>query len=429
VTSRNSVMRYKGKALAMKGVARELGVDALIEGSVLRTGNRVRITAQLIRGTTDEHVWADSYDRDLQDVLALLTDVSHAVASQVQARLDHAPAPQAAPQPAVTPRVRPEAYEAYLRGRNVLSGAFSPRVFPEAMDHFKQAVALDPGLAPAWGQLALCAGGQAFFGIGSVSDNLVLARDAARKALAIDPREGSAYGMLGFVELYFDWDFERARADVERAVALSPHDGIVRHSYADYLMVTGRFEESLEQVRLGRDANPSSPMMQLIVQFHTAATRRPEAVRSEVRLTLERFPQMAGTAHATLGDLLWRERKYEEALGEYKLARGAESFQAFEAAFRRAGPRGALLARAKGLGQRVQEIGRPPDWLAIAGCYAEAGEADTAFALLDKAYAARVPQLLHLVADPAFDGVRSDPRYDGLLRRIGVPMARGTAAR
>jgi TolB-like protein len=388
VTSRNSVMRYKGKALAMKGVARELGVDALIEGSVLRTGNRVRITAQLIRGTTDEHVWADSYDRDLQDVLALLTDVSHAVASQVQARLDHAPAPQAAPQPAVTPRVRPEAYEAYLRGRNVLSGAFSPRVFPEAMDHFKQAVALDPGLAPAWGQLALCAGGQAFFGIGSVSDNLVLARDAARKALAIDPREGSAYGM-----------------------------------------VTGRFEESLEQVRLGRDANPSSPMMQLIVQFHTAATRRPEAVRSEVRLTLERFPQMAGTAHATLGDLLWRERKYEEALGEYKLARGAESFQAFEAAFRRAGPRGALLARAKGLGQRVQEIGRPPDWLAIAGCYAEAGEADTAFALLDKAYAARVPQLLHLVADPAFDGVRSDPRYDGLLRRIGVPMARGTAAR
>lgn len=325
--------------------------------------------------------------------------------------------------------MRPEAYEAYLRGRHLLSDAFSPRVFPEAMDHFKEAVALDPGLAPAWGQLAMCAGGQAFFGIGSVSDNLALARDAARKALAIDPREGSAYGTLGFVELYFDWDFEKARADVERAVMLSPHDLITRHSYADYLMVTGRFEESLQQVLLGRDANPTSSLAQFIVLFHTVTARRPDALRSEVRLTLERFPQMAGTVHSTLGDLLWRERKYEEALAEYKLTMGAEGFQAFEAAFRRAGPRAALVAYAQRLAERAREAGRPPDWLALAGCYAEAREADTAFALLDKAYEARYPQLLHLVADPAFDGVRNDPRYDGLLRRIGVPMARGTATR
>ena len=428
VTSRNSVMRYKGKTLAMKDVARELGVDALIEGSVLRAGNRVRITAQLIRGTTDEHVWAESYDRDLQDVLALLNDVSHAVAGQVQASIDTVPVPGAAPQPAVTPRVRPEAYEAYLRGRQVLSGATSPRVFPEAMEHFQRAVALDPGLAPAWGQLALCAGGQAFFQAvfenRSVSDNLALAREAARKALALDSREGSAYGTLGFIELYFDWDFERARSDVERAVALSPHEMITRHAYADYLMVTGRFDESLEQVRLGREANPSTPMAQLMMVFHTVATRRPEAVRAEVRLTLERFPQVATTAHSTLGDLWWRERKYEEALAEYKLAMKPESFSPFAEAFRRAGPRGALLARAESLGQRAREMGRPPEWLAVAGRYAEAGEADKAFALLDQAFAARAPQLLHLVADPAFDGVRSDPRYDDLLRRIGVPMAR-----
>jgi TolB-like protein len=154
VTSRNSVMRYKGQALAMKDVARELGVDALLEGSVLRSGSRVRITAQLIRGTTDEHVWAESYDRDLGDILGLLTDVSHAVAGQVQARVDAAPppvaalpaAPQAPPQPAVTPRVRPEAYEAYLRGRQVMADAASMRRLPEAAGLFKQAVTLDPGL-------------------------------------------------------------------------------------------------------------------------------------------------------------------------------------------------------------------------------------------------------------------------------------------
>ena len=429
VTSRNSVMRYRGKALAMKDVARELGVDALIEGSVLRSGNRIRITAQLIRGTTDEHVWAESYDRDLQDVLALLTDVSRAVAGQVQARVDAGLASQAAPPPVVTPRVRPEAYEAYLRGRQVLMEAASVSRFPEALEHFKRAVTLDPGLASAWGHLAICAGAQAFFRVGSVSDNLALARDASRKALALDPREGSAYSALGVVELYFDWDFEKARVDVERAVALSPHDPLTRHAYADYLMVTGRLEESLAQVRRGRDANPSTATAQMVMLFHTAATRGADATRQEAQLTLERFPQMAGFAHSDLGDLLWRERKYDEALAEYKLAMGAESFEAFKQGFRRAGPRGALVARAERLARRAQEAGRSPDWMGIAGCYAEAGEADRAFALLDQAYEARVPQLLHLVADRAFDGVRSDPRYAALLRRIGIPMAQGPAAR
>jgi TolB-like protein len=433
VTSRNSVMRYKGKVLAMKDVARELGVDALMEGSVLRTGNRVRITAQIIRGTTDEHLWAESYDRDLEDVLALLTDVSHAVAGQVQSRLaaGAAAAPTLAlPQPAVTPRVRPEAYEAYLRGRQVVMGSTaSLRMFPEAMNHFRQAVALDPGLAPAWGHLAASAAALAFLRIGPVSENVALARDAARRALAIDPREGAAYGALGALELYFDWNFDAARADVERAVALSPHDVSARHSYSDYLMVTGQLDESLEQVRLGRDANPTSALAQMVVLFHTAFTGRPDALRTEARLTLERFPQMAGLAHSQLGDLLWRGRKYEEALAEYRLGLGPESFKAFEQGFRRAGPRGALLAHAERLSRRAQEAGRSPDWLEIAGCYAEAGETDRAFALLDDAYEARAPQLLHLVADPAFDGVRNDPRYAALLRRIGIPMARGTAAR
>jgi serine/threonine-protein kinase len=429
VTSRNSVMRYRGKALAMKDVARELGVDALIEGSVLRSGNRIRITAQLIRGTTDEHVWAESYDRDLQDVLALLTDVSRAVAGQVQARVDAGPASQAAPPPVVTPRVRPEAYEAYLRGRQVLMEAASVSRFPEALEHFKRAVTLDPGLASAWGHLAICAGAQAFFRVGSVSDNLALARDASRKALALDPREGSAYSALGVVELYFDWDFEKARVDVERAVALSPHDPLTRHAYADYLMATGRLEESLAQVRQGRDANPSTATAQMVLLFHTAATRGADATRQEAHLTLERFPQMAGFVHSHLGDLLWRERKYDEAFAEYKLAMESESFEAFEQGFRRAGPRGALVARAERLARRAQEAGRSPDWMGIAGCYAEAGEADRAFALLDQAYEARVPQLLHLVADRSFDGVRSDPRYAALLRRIGIPMAQGPAAR
>ena len=291
--------------------------------------------------------------------------------------------------PAATPRVRPEAFEAYLRGRQVL-GRRSPRAAtPRRWSSSSRpwpSIPVRPRLGTGFG-VRLVAG---------VLPGRVGRRQpgpragCAHKALAIDPREGSAYGALGGVELYFDWDFERARGDVERAVALSPHEMLTRHSYADYLMVTGRFAESLDQVRRGRDANPSSPMAQFIVLFHTVATRRPDAVRQEARLFLDRFSQGAATVHFTLGDLLWRG-EHEEALAEYELAMGAEGFRAFAGAFRRGGPRAALVAYAELLSKRAQEAGRPPDWLVVAGRYAEAGEADKAFALLDEAYEARTP--------------------------------------
>jgi tetratricopeptide (TPR) repeat protein len=333
----------------------------------------------------------------------------------------------AAPQPAVTPRVRPEAYEEYLRGLQVWGATGSLRLLPQAQEHFRQAVALDPGLAPAWGHMAMTAAAKAFLNMGPVSENLAVARDAARRALAIDPREGTAYGANGIIELYFDWDFEAARADVERAVALSPHDMTTRHAYADYLMVTGRLDESLEQVRLGRDANPASVIAQTVVLFHTAVTRNPDALRNEARLTLERFPQLAASVHYNLGGQLWREGKYEEALAEYRLAMDEDSFRAFKAAFRRAGPRAALVASAEALAERARSSGRSPDWTGMAGLYAQAGDADRAFALLDEAFAARTPWLLHVVADPAFDNVRRDARYGDLLRRIGIPMAQDAA--
>jgi TolB-like protein/tetratricopeptide (TPR) repeat protein len=423
VTSRNSVMRYKGRPVKMKDVARELGVDALVEGSVLRSGERVRITAQLIRGATDEHLWAESYDGDLGDVLTLLTDVSRGIAGEIHATLAASTAAPF-PQPAVTPRVRPEAFEAYLRGREVMNDWSSPRVLVEALGHFERAVTLDPGLAPAWGGVATCAVVQAFFGV-DVADNVARARDAARKALAIDPREGTGYSALGLVELYFDWDFEAARADLERAVALSPHDGLTRHSYADYLMVTGRPQESLEQTRLGRDANPSSPLLQLVVLFHATAAGRPEDVRREARLTLERFPKMAGMVHSFLGNLLWREGSYEKALGEYRQGMNPEAFRAFEEAYRRGGPAAARLALAKREREEAVKAARTVSHVDLAGLYAEAGQADAAFAQLDEAFERREPQLLHVVAAPAFDSLRGDPRYAALLRRIGIPAARG----
>ena len=238
-----------------------------------------------------------------------------------------------------------------------------------------------------------------------------------------------AHSALSMIKLYFEWDFEGARLEAEQAVALNPHDLVSRHVYADYLMAMGRFDESLEQARLGRDANPESPLAQFIVLFHTVAARRPEAVRGEARTILKRFPSLAPRAHSALGDLLWREGKYEEALAEYKLSvEDAGLNQMFEEAFRRAGPRAALLALAERMLAEAEKAGRPPGWLGIAGLYAEAGDADHAFGALEKAYAARLPQLLHVVSDPAYDPIRKDPRYDDLMRRIGIPLGLGGAS-
>jgi TolB-like protein/Flp pilus assembly protein TadD len=420
VTSRNSVMRYKGQSLSLKDVARQLDVDALIEGAVLREGNRVRITAQLILGRTDEHVWAESYDRDLQDVLALLTGVSRAIAVEVQTRVGHSNPMPALPETAAMPRIRPEAYEAYLRGRHELTQATSPLKAAQALGYFQQAASLDPGFAHAWSGLALVYLLRGFFEVAPAADVAPLARQAAGKALAIDSREGDAYAVLGALDLYFDWNFAAARSRLEQAVALSPHDMLVRHAYADYLMVSGRIDESLEQVRLGQRYDPTSPLAEFILLFHTMAARRYDEVIAEGRRALESFPTLI-MAHGPIGDALWRQQRFEEALPELmqSFGRDAEGGRVFESAFRRSGPDAAMKQYADYLAAQTHIGGG--DAVGIAARYAQAGERDAAFRWLEKAYVDRAPQLLHVPPNPSFDVVRDDPRFHDLIRRIGIP--------
>jgi TolB-like protein len=419
VTSRNSVMRFKGRAQPMKDVARELGVDALIEGSVLRTGSKVRITAQLILGETDAHVWADSYDRELQDVLALLSEVSGAIAREVQANLGGA-APPSPPARVVAKPVRPEAYEAYLRGQHVINQGPSAARVAEARGHFEEAVRLDPGFAKGWSGLAACSLLSGVFGWRPAPDAARAGREAAARALAIDESDGLGHAALGGIELYFDWNFEGARRRIERAVPLNPHDSMLRHLYADYLMAQGRLDESLEQVRIGRSCDPMSRLASMVVLFHTLATRRYDETIVEARRALQQFPD-ARWAHARIADALWYQGRHEESLPEQRLAFGDDSlaWRAFEQAFRRSGPRAAMKARAEQLAPAA--AGTVANYMPVAAAYADAGERDAAMAWLEKAYAVRLPQLLHLPADPAFDGMRDDPRFEALMRKIGIP--------
>ncbi len=426
VTSRTSVMPYRVQKKPLKEIAQELGVDAVIEGSVLREGNRVRITAQLIRGSTDEHIWADSYDRDLKDVLRLLSDVSRSIAGEVRLKVAQGRGPTPPPETAVA-GVRPEAWDAYLRGREIVHGltAVSKDDFQRALAQYQTAVALDPGFARGWSGVAMAKLLLGFFRQAPSAEVIPVAREAALKALSLDENLGDAYGILGTIELYYDWNFASARSRLERAVALSPHDFLTRHAWADYLMVTGRFEESLEQVRVGCGYNPTSSLAQAVLLFHTGATRRFDEVISEGRRVTAAFPK-AQMTHGLLGDALWRTGRYDEAIAEYKLQAGPddEGVRILETELRRSGPKAALKSYADFFVARAESRHLNP--LGVATVCADAGETDLAFKWLEKAYGERSPQLLHIVAITEFDGLRQDPRYQNLIKRIGIPMVAST---
>jgi len=418
VTSRSSVMRYKGRTVALVDIARELGVDALIEGSVLRAGDRMRISAKLIGGKTDANLWAQNYDRDLGEALILSSEVSRAIVGEIQASLTPGRTRGPLPEPSTMARVRPEAYEAYLRGRHEVRRGVGEMT--RSLPFFEEAAGLDPTFAAAQSAIAGVYLARWFAGLAPASEAVPLARIAANRALALDPRDGRAYSSLGYIELYFDWDFALARDHLERAVALNPHDFMFRHSYCDYFMVMGETDKSIEQVRLGREFEPTSRLAEVMFLSHLATTDRYTETLAEARRALETFPEL-GLAHGIIGDTLWRQSRYDESLPELELSFGkdTELWKAFVGAYRASGPLAAKRALAEGILKRARTGTANP--VGVASALAEAGDADAAFAWLEKAFVAHTPQLLHVVALPEFGSIRGDLRYEDLLKRIGIP--------
>ncbi len=418
VTSRSTVMRYRGQQKALIDVARELGVDALVEGTILRSGDRVRVTAQLIRGDTDQHLWAHSYDRDISDVLALIDEVSGAVAREIGATVSRdAPLGTATPRP--PHRVLPEAYDAFLHGQQVYRDpAFSPgKSLPAAQRDYELAIKLDPAYADAWGHLANNLAWQAIFMIRPIRDALPLVRENARLALELDEDTGSAWAALGTTNLYFDWEFTSAEQELERAVRLVPHHGGIRHAYSDYFLVMGRAEESLQQVRRASADNPDSVSVRLALGGHLLATRRYQETIDVARATAA-GPLMT----VFLAKALWLADRHAEAIAEYRKLWGPdrEPSVLLETTFRRSGPQAAMRSVATYLAARPEAERESPT--VLAGFFAQAGDRNAALAWLEKAFELRTPTLLHVPADPFLDPVRNDPRIDELCHRIGLPV-------
>lgn len=413
VISRTSAVRYADTSLSIPDIAAELGVDALVEGSVLRAGDRVRVTAQLIDGRSDQHLWAQSYDRELENVLALLSEVAQGIAREIEITLTA----EQERRLASTPTVAPEVQELFLKGQHHFnSGNFSE--FGKALEYQRQAVELDPSFAQGWGALAGSYLIHGFFSLAPAAEMIPKARTAARRALDLDSSVSGAHTTIGYIALFFDWDWETARRELEIALEFDPTDMMAYHGYADYLLVTGDCDGSVDQVRLGRSYDPMSGWAHSFVIAHLTICGRYDEALAEGRRTRELGVE-GGATDYYMGLALWLQGEYDAALAQWRETLGSESerLQAMERGYAEGGPSGAMLAEAELIAAGL----RRDNPYTAATFYAAAGEVDTAFEWLETAYSERTPTLLHLTFDPKLDVLRSDPRFADLLRRIGVP--------
>ncbi len=411
VISRTSTVRYGTTEKSIPEIARELNVNAIVEGSVLRDKNRVRITAQLIRGDSDEHLWAESYDRNLDHVLPLINEISIAIANEIEVAVKP-------DQQEMRPQIEVvdvRSHELVLKGRQALD-RFS---FHESLQYFQQAAALDPEFAPAHAGIAGSYFLMEFMGWAPDIDGIQLAREAALRALALDNDSAEGCSVLGGIQLYFDRDWESARRNLLRAVELNPNDALTRHGYADYLMVIGDLEESLKQVEIGLLYDPYSPMARGVVEFHRLALHQYDTVLENCRQALAEWPEDI-LISLPCQEALWLKGLREEGLAEYKKTwgRDKELLRALESGYSESGSDGAVLALADTLARRVPGYN---DYIALAVLYARAGEPDLALTWLEQSYEHRQPQILHIKAMPVFEELHSDPRFQDLLRRVGFP--------
>jgi TolB-like protein/Tfp pilus assembly protein PilF len=418
VISRTSAMQYKGTKKSLSEIARELHVDAVVEGTVMRAGDRVRISAQLIEASTDHHLWAASYDRDLRNVLSMQEEVTRAIVSEVRVKLT---AQEQARLANMHP-INPEAFQLYLKGRYYWY-KLNPEALQKATAYYQQALDEDPAYAPAYAGLADAYNLLAFFNVLPPSEVMPKAKAAAVKALELDDNLAEAHVSLGWAGFTYDRDWPAAGKHLERAVVLNPAYPLAHSYYALYLGALGRSEEGLTEAKRAMDLDPVSPAIlhYVVVQLYLA--RRFDEAIEQCRKTLELDPSFT-PVHGTLGHVYAAKGMYREALAEYEkfatLSGGSPGSTALVGyAHARLGQRSYALRVLDQL--RAASKRRYVPAVSFAIVYVGLGEKEHAFLWLEKAYDERTNSLAYLKVQATWDPLRSDPRFADLVRRIGLP--------
>ena len=419
VIARTSAMQYKNTSKRADEIGRELGVDFLLETSVRRTGDRIRIAAQLIDVESQTHVWAEQHEREMGDIFELQRDIAAAITRRISASFALEQRPNIG-----TPRHSSNAlaYEQYLRGRWHWAKD-TPEGLQKGKDHFLKAIALDPAYALAYSGLADTYALLGSYNIMPISDSHPLGRDAALKALRLNESLGEAHNSLAAILADYYWEWTEAERHFKRAIDLEPNYVTALHFYSFYLAYTGRSAEALPIAQRAISLDPLSLRAQVNLGVVWNMARRYDDAVSQFERTLDLDSGYAMT-HAMLGLTYAYKSMPERAVAELVLARKAggdrpDLIALHGYALARAGYTGEALATIDEL-HRVSKP-RDPSPFQMAVVYVGLGDKNRAFEWLHRAVDARAWELPMLKADPFFDPLRSDPRFAPLLDRLGLP--------
>jgi TolB-like protein/DNA-binding winged helix-turn-helix (wHTH) protein/Tfp pilus assembly protein PilF len=412
VISRTTAMQYRNAHKSLPQIAKELNVDAVVEGSVVRSGDRIRIAAQLFEAPEDRQLWAHSYEGDLRDVLGLQNQVASAVAEEIRIGIT----PSEKTQLAGTRQVNPRAYEAFLKAES-LEEQNTPATWRKALTSYQEAAQLDPNFARAYVGIARCHNYLNGWGVVPAGEATAAADAANAKALELDPELAEAYDERAWTLMFFHWDFPGTERDFRHALELDPGSSDSHDGLADYLVAIGRFDEGFREVKRSLDLDPLS----LVVNTDYCRLLR----------YAHRFDDAVTQCHATLE--LDPNYTYALKLAAQLYGRKGDYAEAHAIAARLGGCDARCIAMmdeihgAPGVAGAVDTWLRaqkqPPDAFFLASAFAQLGRKDEAFAWLEKAYEQRDGgnQMIFVAIDPSFDRLHSDPRFDAFLSQAGLP--------
>jgi len=419
VISRTSAMQYKNVSKPMREISRELGVDALIEGSVIRAGEDVQVTARLIDGRTDERIWGDFFQGTFSNILALQSQVTLAIAREIEAALT----PEEELSVTRTESVDPDAYEACLKGK-FFYWKFTEAGFKTAIDYLEQAIDIDPNYAEAHAWASLAQWVPSIWGYSRAGESFPKARSAANKAMALDETLAMAHGSVGWIALGYDWEWQKAKESFERARELNPNEPDAYQGLAYwYLLVAGRFDEDVEMMKPAVKLDPLSHEYNNNLAWMYLYSEQVERAIEQRKKTLELDPGFVVAMEGLAEDYI-SISMYPEAVATIEKAvslagRTPRFVTLLGRAYALSGRKDEAETLLKELQERATSEYVLPRY--FAEVYASLGNTDEAFRWLEKGYQERNWGTLFLRISPRWDPLWSDPRFDDLIQRMDFP--------